>query len=114
MTVYSKKGFNLEDEKVQNSIQFQILNKFRKFNELKVQTPISFDQIIKGINFSNVKKLNLNSQNDNINLNNINIINNSNNVNDNKNTDNANQNEVIYPSSNNVLKTKRNSIFCCF
>lgn len=114
LTVYSKKGFNLEDEKVQNSIQFQILNKFRKFNELKVQTPISFDQIIKGINFSNVKKLNLNSQNDNINLNNINIINNSNNVNDNKNTDNANQNEVIYPSSNNVLKAKRNSIFCCF
>ena len=117
LTVYSKKGFNLEDEKVQNSIQFQILNKFRKFNELKVETPISFDQIIKGVNFSNVKKLNLNSQNEQININNNNNIiinNNNNNVNENKSTDNANQHEGIYPSSNNLLKTKRNSIFCCF
>ena len=97
-TINSKRCFNLEDEKVQNSIHFEIINKFKKFNGLKVQNAMSFDQLIKDANFSNVKKLNLNNH-----------INNNN-----KSTDNVNQHEKIYPSSNNLLKTKKNPIFCCF
>ena len=97
-TINSKRCFNLEEEKVQKSIQFEIINKFRYFNGLKVQNALSFGQLIKDANFSNVKKLNLNNHENDYN----------------KSTENINQHEIIYPSSNNLLKIKKNPIFCCF
>ena len=59
---------------------------------------LSFGQLIKDANFSNVKKLNLNNHENDYN----------------KSTENINQHEIIYPSTNNLLKIKKNPIFCCF
>ena len=41
--------FNLKEEKVQNSIQLEIINNFKKFNLLKVQKIISFGQLNKDV-----------------------------------------------------------------
>ena len=98
-TINSRRCFNLKEEKVQNSIQLEIINNFKKFNLLKVQKIISFGQLNKDVNCSDVNKLNVNNHENN---------------NNNRSIDNVNQNEIIYPSSNNLLKTKKNPIFCCF
>ena len=87
------------EEKIEAPVQIEIINDYRKFKNLQVQSSISFGQITKEANFSNVQKLNLNLKKNNPDS-------------DNKSTINVNQ-EIIYPTSNNLIKKKRNSIFCC-
>ena len=101
-TIFSKKHLSsINENEIQNSGQLEILNRIKKFNVLQVDNTTSFVEIQKKeVDFSNVKKLNLN-----LNKNNSNT--------DNKSTFNVNQ-EFIYPTSkNNLMKKKKNSIFCC-
>ena len=91
--------FGIEDKTIEAPVQIEIINNYRKFKNLQVQSSISFGQITKEVNFSNVQKLNLNLKKNNPDS-------------DNKSTFNVNQ-EIIYPTSNNLIKKKRNSIFCC-
>ena len=107
-------GYNTdENEKIQKIVEFEIINKYKKFDILKVQNVI-YGQIIKDVDFSNVKKLDLNYKKDNLNIINNNSNSNSNNS-DIKITDNVNNNhEIKYQVPNNVLSPKKNSIFCCY
>lgn len=100
-TIFSKKNMgSINENEIQNSVQLNILNNFKKFKILEIENSISFIQTAKkDVNFSNVKKLNLN-----LNKNNYNT--------DNKSTINVNQ-EFIYPSSKHTLEKKKNSILCC-
>ena len=100
-SIFSKKNMgSINENEIQNSVQFNILNNFKKFKILEIENSISFIQVAKkDVNFSNVKKLNLN-----LNKNNYNT--------DNKSTINVNQ-EFIYPSSKHTLEKKKNSILCC-
>ena len=100
-TIFSKKNMgSINENEIQNSVQLNILNNFKNFKILEIENSISFLQIAKkDVNFSNVKKLNLN-----LNKNNYNT--------DNKSTINVNQ-EFIYPSSKHTLEKKKNSILCC-
>ncbi len=95
-------GFNIEDEVIQDAIQLEIINNFKEFKVLKIETKVTCDQIIKNVDFSNVKKLNLQFKNKNSNNNDI------------KNTNVNNNDETKYKVPNNVLTQKKNSIFCCF
>lgn len=95
--------FNKENEIIQNAIQLEIINNFKYFKVLKIESKITYVQIIKNVDFSNVKKLNLHFKNDNSNNNNAKIIGNFN-----------NNNETKYHVPNNVLTQKKNPIFCCF
>ena len=95
--------FNKENEIIQNAIQLEIINNLKYFKVLKIESKITYVQIIKNVDFSNVKKLNLHFKNDNSNSNNAKIIGNFN-----------NNNETKYHVPNNVLTQKKNPIFCCF
>ncbi len=96
-------GFNIENEVIQNAIQLEIINNLKNFKVLKIETKVTSDQIIKNVDFSNVKKLNINLKNGTSNNNDIKI------------TDNVNNNdETKYQVPNNVLTQKKNPIFCCF
>ena len=108
-------GINNEKEKIQKIVEFEIINKYKKFDLLKVQNVI-YGQIIKNVDFSNVKKLDLNYKKENLNNININSNNNSNSNNSEiKITDNVNNHHnVKYQVPNNVLNQKKNTIFCCF
>ena len=103
-------GLNSENEKIEKIVQFQIINKYKKFDILQVENVI-YGQILKNADFSNVKKLDLNYKKDNFNNFNSNINSNS----DIKITDNIiNHPEINYQVPNNVLTQKKNNIFCCF
>ena len=103
-------GLNSENEKIEKIVQFQIINKYKKFDILQVENVI-YGQILKNADFSNVKKLDLNYKKDNFNNFNSNINSNS----DIKITDNViNHPEINYQVPNNVLTQKKNNIFCCF
>ena len=103
-------GLNSENEKIEKIVQFQIINKYKKFDILQVENVI-YRQILKNADFSNVKKLDLNYKKDNFNNFNSNINSNS----DIKITDNViNHPEINYQVPNNVLTQKKNNIFCCF
>ena len=102
-------GLNSENEKIEKIVQFQIINKYKKFDILQVENVI-YGQILKNADFSNVKKLDLNYKKDNFNNFNSNINSNS----DIKITDNViNHPEINYQVPNNVLTQKKNNIFCC-
>ena len=98
-------GLNSENEKIEKIVQFQIINKYKKFDILQVENVI-YGQILKNADFSNVKKLDLNYKKDNFNNFNSNINSNSDNV--------INHPEINYQVPNNVLTQKKNNIFCCF
>ena len=91
--------FGNEEKTIEAPVQIEFINNYRTFKNLQVQSSISFGQITKEVDFSNVQKLNLNLKKNNPDS-------------DNKSTFNVNQ-EIIYPTSNNLIKKKRNSIFCC-
>ncbi len=98
------KNIILENEKIQHSLNIEIINNIKKFNNLKIQSKVNYNEIIKEVDFSNVKKLNLNFKKEG----------NSNNS-DVKITDNINNNdEVRYQVPNKLLNQKKNSVFCCF
>ena len=98
------KNFIFENEIIQHSVNIEIINNIKKFNNLKIQSKVNYNEIIKEVDFSNVKKLNLNFKKEG----------NSNNS-DVKITDNINNNdEVRYQVPNKLLNQKKNSVFCCF
>lgn len=98
------KNFIFENEIIQHSVNIEIINNIKKFNNLKIQSKVNYNEIIKEVDFSNVKKLNLNFKKEG----------NSNNS-DVKITDNINNNdEVRYQVPNELLNQKKNSVFCCF
>ena len=98
------KNFIFENEIIQHSVNIEIINIIKKFNNLKIQSKVNYNEIIKEVDFSNVKKLNLNFKKEG----------NSNNS-DVKITDNINNNdEVRYQVPNKLLNQKKNSVFCCF
>ena len=98
------KNIIFENEIIQHSVNIEIINNYKKFNNLKIQSKVNYNEIIKEVDFSNVKKLNLNFKKEG----------NSNNS-DVKITDNINNNdEVRYQVPNKLLNQKKNSVFCCF
>jgi hypothetical protein len=98
------KNIIVENDIIQHSVNIEIINNYKKFNNLKIQSKVNYNEIIKEVDFSNVKKLNLNFKKEG----------NSNNS-DVKITDNINNNdEVRYQVPNKLLNQKKNSVFCCF
>jgi hypothetical protein len=98
------KNIIVENDIIQNSVNIEIINNYKKFKNLKIQSKVNYNEIIKEVDFSNVKKLNLNFKKEG----------NSNNS-DVKITDNINNNdEVRYQVPNKLLNQKKNSVFCCF
>ncbi len=54
-TINSQRCLIYKKKKNKNQFNLKIINKFRHFNRLKVQKALSFGQLIKDANFSNVK-----------------------------------------------------------
>ena len=95
------KNFIFENEIIQHSVNIEIINNIKKFNNLKIQSKVNYNEIIKEVDFSNVKKLNLNFKKEG----------NSNNS-DVKITDNINNNdEVRYQVPNKLLNQTKIQFF---